>query len=144
MNWSVLGNDETPKLLGDLVPPNKSFTAGWVSGIMLKSDPNGYPSSDYNYTSFNLKSYYSDDDYYKKYYSYMSYDDYKKCGAYEDYIKNVTKFVFDDALIITGSTSQVPLPGAFLLMGTVIMGASGVSFLRRRRKREIAYRLSES
>lgn len=134
--WTSTG-DEHPHLLGDLVPAVINFTTSLVSGIKLTSDPNGSPSNDYNFTNFYLKAYYSVYDHYNKFYYYKDYDDYLKCGYYEEYLKHVTQFVFNN-ILHEPPPSPVPLPGAFLLMGTMLAGSCGMVSWRRRRTRGAA------
>lgn len=130
-DWSYKP-DETPRLLANLVPPTITFAPSLVSGIKLTSDPNGKPSNDFNYTNFNFTTYLSRDDYYHTYQSrYSSYDEYLGCGDYENYVRHVTNFVFDNA-------APTPLPGALVLMAPVLAGGFFVS--RRRRPKPEARR----
>jgi hypothetical protein len=136
-SWSSTG-DETQHLLGNLVPPGISFTTALVSGIMLSSNPNGSPSSDYNYTSFNFPSYLSHREYYEHYRSrYRDWDDYLNCHDYEDYLRSVTKFVFNYTPPASDPPAT-PLPAPFFLMGTVLAGTYLVGRWRRRRVRAVA------
>lgn len=133
--WASTG-DEHPHLLGDLVPAVIKFATSSVSGIKLTSGPDG-GSNDPNFTNFYLKAYYSVQSYYNKFFYYKDYDDYLKCGHYEEYLKHVTQFVFDN-IINELPPSPVPLPGALLLMGTMLAGSCGVMGWRRRRTRGTA------
>lgn len=131
-SWTATGDNIT-HLLGDLVPPEYAFTTAMVSGIRLQSSPNG-ESNDPNFTDFKFTSYLSQHDYYthnKSYYDdrHMSYDDYLKCGDYENYVKHVTTFVFS----YVPPPVTTPLPAALPLFATGL-GVIGLIAWRRKRK----------
>jgi hypothetical protein len=134
LNWSTAG-DNTTHSLGDLVPPVIDFNLSWVSGIKLTSDPNGKPSSDYNFTNFKFVTYLNRQDYYNLYKEkYKSWDDFVNCGDYERYVRNVTSFVFCIDCVPTGGGGEVPLPASLLLFATGIGGVMGLLGWRRKRK----------
>jgi hypothetical protein len=139
--------DEKPLSMDSLAPGAIKFSDKplYVSGIYLKSDPNGKgekskDGKDYNFTNFNYVTYMSRDEYYEKHKSkYKSRKDYDECDDYEQYIRKLTSFVFDTS---TGDTTgqnplPTPLPAALPLMGSVL-GGFGIAMWRRRRKRKVA------
>jgi hypothetical protein len=136
LTWKTKG-DEKVHLLGDLVPDVIAFSDSLISGIRLTSDPNGKPSSDYNFANFNFGIYLSRDEYYEKYKSkYSSRKEFDNCDDYEQYVRKLTSFVFD----LTDSTAEspppapTPLPATLPLMGTVLGGFVLARWRRRRRK----------
>lgn len=151
-HWQLInlpwGNpaDEKPLSMDTLAPNAIKFSdqALYVSGIYLKSDPNGYTEKskngkDYNFTNFNYVTYMTRDEYYERYKSkYKSRKDYDECDDYEQYIRKLTNFVFDTS---TGDNNgnppphPTPLPGALPLMGSVLSGF-GIAMWRRRRKQK--------
>jgi len=153
-HWQLInlpwGNplDEKPLSMDSLAPGAVKFSDKllYVSGIYLKSDPNGHTErsrdgKDYNFTNFNYATYMSRDEYYEKYKSkYKSRKDYDECDDYEQYIRKLTNFVFD---VSTGDNNgnppphPTPLPAALPLMGSVL-GGFGVALWRRRRKQKSA------
>ena len=135
LQWSTTG-DEITHALGGLVPTEISFSQGTVSGIKLTSDPNGSPSSDYNFTNLNYYTYMSQQEYYNLYrYKYKSWNDFINCGDYERYIHHVTSFVFTDCDVTPPPgppPSTTPLPGTLPLMASAA-GLFG-AFRWRRKK----------
>jgi len=142
--WGNPG-DEKPLTMDSLAPKAIKFSENplYVSGIYLKSDPNGYTEKskngkDYNFTNFNYVTYMSRDEYYEKNKSkYKSRRDYDECDDYEQYIRKLTNFVFDTTTgDTTGNTPlPTPLPAALPLMGSVL-GGFGIAMWRRRRKQK--------
>ena len=138
--WSTTG-DETTHLLGDLVPrptdPHViTFAKSLVSGIRLASNPSG-GKNDPNFTNFKFTSYLSRDEYYDAHKSeYKDHDDYLKCDDYDNYVKNVTSFVFDDKTSPASGPPlhPTPLPGALPLMATAL-GGFFIALYRRRVRR---------
>jgi hypothetical protein len=137
LKWSTTG-DDTTHALGDLVPPVINFNLAWISGIRLTSDPNGRPSSDYNFTSFNFVTYLSPEEYFNLNRSkYKSWEDFENCDDYQRYVEHVTSFVFCTDCVSTqgGLDSATPLPAALPLF---ISGGGLFGFIGWRRKRRKA------
>lgn len=119
--------DSTPKSLGSLVPPVVSFTKATFDGIKLLSSPNGTPSSDFNFTNFNLIVKKCGDD--DEHEHYRRDDD--ECHYV---VKHVTKFDFDCVQCNDDvPPPTTPLPAAVWLLGTVLAGGAGVSRWRKRK-----------
>jgi len=145
--WGKPG-DESPLSMDSLAPGAIKFADKplFVSGIYLKSGPNGYTEKskdgkDYNFTNFNFVTHLSRDEYFEKYKSkYKNRKDFDDCDDYEKYIRKLTNFVFDTS---TGDNSgnppphPTPLPAALPLMGSVL-GGFGIAMWRRRRKPHLA------
>ena len=100
--WTWSSHNTSEQSLASLVPPRIALlNPGFISGLRFTSSPLNTT------TDFTFSSFFSEQDYYnlnKSYYDsrHMSYDDYVKCGDYENYLKNVTTFKFeDDGLIST-------------------------------------------
>ena len=98
--WGKPG-DESPLSMDSLAPGTIKFADKpiYVSGIYLKSGPDGEKTKygkDYNFTNFNSVTHLSRDEYYERYKSkYKNRRDYDECDDYEQYIRKLTKFVFD-------------------------------------------------
>jgi len=135
--WKTRGDNET-KLLDKLVPDVITFSDKpvYVSGIRLTSDPNGSPWYDFNFT--NLIGVMSKSEFFEKNRSkYRDWNDFEGCGDYDDYVRKVTKFIFDCKNCTSdpgGEPLPTPLPAALPLMGSVL-GGFGFAMWRRRRKK---------
>lgn len=134
LDWSLpKWSDNTQVKLDPLVPPAIDLHGvHTIFGIGLSSSPDG-GSSDPNFTNFAFKTYYTRDEYYQRYrYLYKDWDDFVRCGDYEKYVKTVTQFVFSFTTTTDNTPpSAVPLPGAVLLMGTMLAATGGLAGWRR-------------